>query len=167
MQLDAVSLCVPTAHFLVARNLPERDLRSHYGVCGSVDRHFRLKKNFKFISEACTWWKMIDDPPSPVWLTRISPKILEFRFGLHIVKDDSPPPSSDIWWKSWKFYFCMYPIKDISVKPPFLSSGSKVVEWTPPHFWHLVGGNLGKKIFFFMYDFSEISKHYMRVTQCW
>ena len=26
-----------------------------------------------------------------VWLTRISPKILEFRFSLHMVKDDWPP----------------------------------------------------------------------------
>ena len=42
-------------------------------------------KNFKVQIYLCTWWKMIDS--SQVWLTNISPKILKFRFSLHIVKE--------------------------------------------------------------------------------
>ena len=59
-------------------------------VCGQGPP--RIGKILKFISEACTWWKMIDPP---VWLTIISPNILEFRFNLHMVKDDWPPSMTD------------------------------------------------------------------------
>ena len=55
------------------------------------------------------FYYMLKDDWPPIWLTRMSPKIFQFRFSLDVVKDDWPSlPGSDIWWKSWKFHFCMY-----------------------------------------------------------
>ena len=43
---------------------------------------------FSFKDSTCTWSK--DDWPPLVWQTRISPRILKYRFSLHMVKDDWP-----------------------------------------------------------------------------
>ena len=53
--------------------------------------HDQTVSHLKFESSyiACTWWKMTD--PSRVWLPNISPKILNLRFSLHMLKDDLPP----------------------------------------------------------------------------
>ena len=67
-----------------------------YCRCQSSFTICRLNLNFKILTSispwswdsACTWWKMIDPP---LWLTSISPKILKFRFSLHMVKYDWPP----------------------------------------------------------------------------
>ena len=49
-----------------------------------------------------------------VWLTSISPKILKFRFSLHMVEDDWPP---QVWLASispkiLKLRFSMHMLKD-------------------------------------------------------
>ena len=65
-----------------------------------------INANLTFLSSRWKSWKMIDPP---IWLTRMPPKIFQFRFSLDMLKDDwLPLPGSDIWWKSWKFHFCKY-----------------------------------------------------------
>ena len=48
------------------------------------------------------------DPPQ-VWLTSISPTILEFGFSLHMVKDDWPPGISP---KILKLGFSLHMVED-------------------------------------------------------
>ena len=68
--------------------------------------------------------KLKDDWTPCFWLTRISPKIFQFRFSLGMVKNDWPP-----FWltrispKISQFRFSLDMVKD---------------DWPPSQFWHLV-----------------------------
>ena len=67
------------------------------------------------------YYMLKDDWPHHLSETRMSVKVFQFTFRLDMVKDDWPSlPGSDIWWKSWKFHFCMYsPMMHANVPQPF------------------------------------------------
>ena len=70
------------------------------------------ESHLKFFSSDLVWrWGEMINPP--IWLTRIWPKIFQFRFSVDMVGDDQPSPSdwpgsdlkffsSDLAWTWWK-----------------------------------------------------------------